>query len=180
MANLALRNPCVFGGLRQAPMENELKNSIIDILIYLFENQLDEEIDLDTERDRIKAELRDAGFDPGQVTRALDWLQELAETSEREAPARTMRGSMRLYTSDEERILDAECRGLLYFLEHLGVLDGDSRERVIDRVMALDAEIDIEHLKWIVLMVLFNRPGLDQSFFWIEDLVMSELSGMVH
>lgn len=157
-----------------------MKNSIIDILIYLFENQLDEEIDLDTERDRLKLELRDAGFDANQIARALDWLQDLAETSEREAPAQTMRGTMRIYTSDEERVLDPECRGLLYFLEHLGVLDGDSRERIIDRVMALDAEIDIEHLKWVVLMVLFNQPGQDQSFFWIEDLVMSELSGMVH
>jgi Smg protein len=163
------------------PTEIELKNSIVDILIYLFENQLDDEIDLDAERDRIKGELRNAGFDPAQVSRALDWLHDLAEAGDREAPGGQMaRGSVRIYTGDEERMLDTECRGLLYFLEHLGVLESDSREQVIDRVMALDAEIDLEHLKWVVLMVLFNRTGQNQTFFWVEDLVMSDLNGMVH
>ena len=158
-----------------------MKNSIVDILIYLFENQLDDEIDLDAERPRIISELRGAGFDPGQVSRALDWLHDLAEAGDREAPSgQAARGCARIYTADEERMLDTECRGLLYFLEHLGVLDGESREQVIDRVMALDAEIDLEHLKWVVLMVLFNRTGQGQTFFWVEDLVMSDLNGMVH
>lgn len=158
-----------------------MKNSIIDILIYLFENQLDDEIDLDTERERIKRELRDVGFDAAQVSRALDWLHDLAESAGDDAPPRkSAQGAIRVFAAEEEQMLDVECRGLLYFLEHVGVLDSDSRERVIDRVMALDDEIDVEHLKWIVLMVLFNQPGQQQAFFWIEDLVLSELNGLVH
>ena len=46
---------------------------------------------------------------------------------------------------------------------------------VIDRVMALEAEeIDLEQLKWVVLMVLFNQPGQEQAYDLLEDWVVSE------
>ena len=55
------------------------------------------------------------------------------------------------------------------FLEHNGILDGVQRELVVDRVMALDQEeIDLDDLKWVVLMVLFNQPGQEAAFAWME------------
>ena len=69
----------------------------------------------------------------------------------------------------EEARLDTECRGFLMFLEHNGILDGVQRELVVDRVMALDQEeIDLDDLKWVVLMVLFNQPGQEAAFAWME------------
>jgi Smg protein len=69
----------------------------------------------------------------------------------------------------EEARLDAECRGFLMFLEHNGILDALQRELVVDRVMALDQEeIDLDDLKWVVLMVLFNQPGQEAAFAWME------------
>ncbi len=39
-------------------------------------------------------------------------------------------------------------------------LDADQRELVLDRAMALDQdELDLDDLKWVVLMVLFNQPA---------------------
>ena len=29
-------------------------------------------------------------------------------------------------------------------------------------------------------MVLFNQPGHEQAFFWMEDLVMDEMYGNLH
>jgi Smg protein len=47
--------------------------------------------------------------------------------------------------------------------------------------MALDAEeIGADELKWIVLMVLFNQPGNEEAFVWMEDLVMDELRGSLN
>ncbi|MGD9390183.1 MAG: DUF494 family protein, partial [Thioalkalispiraceae bacterium] len=67
------------------------------------------------------------------------------------------------------------------FLEQTGVLDHNTRELVIDRVMALEAdEIDMEQLKWVVLMVLFNQPGREAAFAWMEDLVFEEATGILH
>lgn len=168
--------------LSRLKLQQVMKQTVIDILIYLFEHYIDDEIEIDNDRDRLKVELREAGFDPMQVSKAFDWLQELAasraSTDDLPPPAGT---SMRIYTIEEERKLDAECRGFLYFLEHAGVLDGPSRELVIDRVLALEAEdIDIGQLKWIILMVLFNQPGQEQAFVWMEDLVMDDLYGNLH
>jgi len=40
-----------------------MKQTVIDILIYLFEHYIDDEIELEVDQDRVKSELRDAGFD---------------------------------------------------------------------------------------------------------------------
>ena len=159
-----------------------MKQTVIDILIYLFENYIDDEIELDSDSDRLKSELSDAGFEAGQVSKAFDWLQELAvqQESDVEFPVQSD-AAMRIYTAEEERKLDAECRGFIHFLEQSSVLDALSRELVIDRVLALGSdEIDLGQLKWIILMVLFNQPGREQAFVWIEDLVMDDMYGNLH
>lgn len=159
-----------------------MKQAVIDILIYLFEHYIDDDIELDQDQDRLQSELYEAGFEAGQVNKAFDWLQELADNREDEPgspmPADT---SMRIYTHEEQTRLDQECRGFLYFLENAGVLNARSREIVIDRVMALESDdLDIGQLKWIILMVLFNQPGQEQAFVWMEDMVMDDMYGNLH
>ena len=62
-----------------------------------------------------------------------------------------------------------------------GVLNLQDRELVIDRVMALESEdIDLQQLKWIVLMVLFNQPGKEAVITWMEDIVMDDLNERMH
>ena len=159
-----------------------MKHTVIDILIYLFEQHIDDDLDLDADRERLKTELREAGFDAGKVSKAFDWLQELAANRDfpEELPP-SAQTSIRIYNVEEERKLDAQCRGFLYFLEQAGILDSNSRELVVDRVLALESDdVDIEQLKWIILMVLFNKPGQEQSFVWVEDLVMDDLYGNLH
>ena len=61
------------------------------------------------------------------------------------------------------------------------MLDSITRELVIDRVMALDTEtIDLEQLKWVVLMVLFNQPGKEPLYGWMEDFVFDGQAGLLH
>jgi Smg protein len=77
--------------------------------------------------------------------------------------------------------LDLESRGFLMFLEQMGILTPNNRELVIDRVLALDADdMDLEQLKWIVLMVLFNDPGQEAAYAWMEDLVFDNVAGTLH
>ena len=81
----------------------------------------------------------------------------------------------------ENKKLDVECKGFLIFLEQSGVLDYEDRELVIDRVMALETDvIELQQLKWVVLMVLFNRPGKEAAFVWMEDIILDEVSTVVH
>ena len=58
------------------------------------------------------------------------------------------------------------------YLENVGILDAQRRELVIDRLQALEAdEITLDDVKWVVLMVLFNQPGQEANFAWMEDLM---------
>jgi Smg protein len=68
--------------------------------------------------------------------------------------------------------LDTECRDFLLYLENIGIVDGQRRELVLDRVLALETdEIVLEDMKWVVLMVLFNQPGQEANFAWMEELM---------
>ncbi|MEO6697048.1 MAG: DUF494 domain-containing protein, partial [Gammaproteobacteria bacterium] len=98
-------------------------------------------------------------------------------------PAETFSNSqsIRIYTEREQGRLGTELRGFLQFLEEVGVLDQRNRELVIDRVMALETEeIDLDQVKWVVLMVLFNQPGQEAAVAWMEDLVYEEMTGTMH
>ena len=60
-------------------------------------------------------------------------------------------------------------------------LNATTRELVIDRVMALDGDdVDLEQLKWVVLMVLFNQPDQEAAFTWLEDLVLQDPPPYLH
>ena len=77
--------------------------------------------------------------------------------------------------------LDTDVRGYLMYLENVRILSGTERELVIDRLMALEAdEIDIEQVKWVVLMVLFSQPGQESAYAQMEDLVFEERTDALH
>jgi Smg protein len=47
--------------------------------------------------------------------------------------------------------------------------------------MALESdEVDLDQLKWVILMVLFNQPGQEAAVAWMEDLVLDEVVAQVH
>ena len=77
--------------------------------------------------------------------------------------------------------MDTECQGYLLFLEQAGVLNMESREQVIDRVLELeDDDFNLDRLKWVILMVLLNRPDEDNSFFWTEGLTLDGTQPIYH
>ena len=159
-----------------------MKEGVLDILIYLFENYFDADLDEGDEpdRDTLKSELERAGFPAGEVERALCWLEELAADPARYDMAPTGR-AIRVFGAHEQARLDTDCRGFLVHLENVGILSPVQRERVIDRLMALEGdEIDLEKLKWVALMVLFSQPGQEAAFSRMEDLVFEDRSGPMH
>ena len=69
----------------------------------------------------------------------------------------------------------SSCRGYLLQLEREGILSPLQREIVIDRLVALDGdEVDIDRLKWLVLMVLSSQPGQEQACARMEHLVFED------
>ena len=60
-----------------------MKESVLDVLMYLFETYMEEEDQPEPDRDILRSELASAGFSGGQIDRALDWLDGLARSEER-------------------------------------------------------------------------------------------------
>jgi Smg protein len=146
-----------------------MNNSVFDILIYVFDRYMLEELPA-SERATLARDLESAGFGEDNVERALDWLADLAEERERPAPRSDV--SFRVYAPEELARLDVRCRGLLASLEAGGILSPAQREIVIDRLLALDADdLDLDHVKWVVLMVLSSQPGQELAYERMEDLV---------
>jgi len=157
-----------------------MKESILDVLLYLFEHYFTEDADIVRDRDSLQAGLLEAGFSPAEISKAFDWLDALA--SQRPVPG-VPRADVptRVYFGPELDKLDVECRGFLLFLEQHGVLDPAQRELVLDRAMALDQDdVDLDDLKWVVLMVLFNQPGAEAAYAWMETQMFIDEPEPVH
>ena len=157
-----------------------MKESVLDILIHLFENFLDADDDSAPSRDALQQDLEQAGYPEADVERALSWLESLASDPDRIMSEGTAR-AVRVFSGHEQVRLDTDVRGYLLYLENLGILSGAQREVVIDRLLALEADdIDIEQLKWVVLMVLFSQPGQENAYQRMEDLVFDERQDAMH
>jgi len=157
-----------------------MKESVLDILIHLFENFLEAEDEPEPSRDALKQELEHAGYPEREVERALEWLEGLADDQSRSVGEPAVR-SVRVFSRHEAGRFDTPVRGYLLHLENIGILTASQREVVIDRLLALDADdIDIEQVKWVVLMVLFSQPGQEQAYERMEDLVFEERRDAMH
>lgn len=157
-----------------------MKENVFDILMYLFEHYFNDAVEVDPDRDELEGELLEAGFSRSEIHKALNWIDALAE--HRELPASTNPWpSIRVYSPVESRRLDTECRGFLFYLEQAGILSPANREVVIERLMALgDPAVDLEKLKWVVLMVLFSRPGEEEACAWMESLLFDGPRPLAH
>ena len=86
-----------------------MKESVLDVLMYLFEHYFDDDTELDSDRESLKQELVEAGFPESEISKAFEWLEGLTaedavvEPREGDGPCAT-----RVYTSEECERLDLE------------------------------------------------------------------------
>ncbi len=159
-----------------------MKENVFDVLMYLFENYMDEDPEIGHDQEALTSELTQAGFPKGEINKAFSWLEGLSNLRDQDAALRgSASGSLRHYSERERCKISADCRGFILSMEQRGVLDMKTREMVIDRTMALDATaIELEQLKWIILLVLFNQPGQEQAYAVFEDMVFEETRRDLH
>lgn len=157
---------------------------MFDVLMYLFETYIHNEVKMNVDQDSLTDDLTQAGFHRTDINNALDWLERLADLQEDGMSSYLLDAdpfALRIYTDEEMVRLDVTCRGFLLFLQQIKVLNFDTREMVIDRIMALDTEeFDLEDLKWVVLMVLFNIPGYESAYQQMEGLLFEVNEGYLH
>ena len=159
-----------------------MKEDMLEVLIYLFENYIADGAEFHPNQEMLTTELTNAGFEHGEINKAFIWLEELLVLCEQKADgAQNSNSSFRYYLPVELERIQPEGQSLLMRLEQAGVLDVRSREMVIDRLMALDIQdIDVENIKWVVMMVLSNQPGFSEIADWAEGLVIGEFDSVIH
>ena len=159
-----------------------MKENVLDVLIYLFENYMFED-EFEPDQETLIVELSQAGFEHTMIDQAFDWLENLAQMCEQNAFGTDIvgRGAIRHYSPEEQEQLTVEAQGLLISLEQCGVLDPVSREMVIDQLMALGVDsIEIDHMKWVILMVLSNYCDGEGISELTETLVLDGLHTCIH
>ena len=130
---------------------------MFDILVYLVENYFHNGQLPDAET--ISKRLLAAGFEDDDISEALTWLSGFNQHSEilGDAVFFHSRG-FRVYADEELANLTAEARGFILFLEDSDIISAPQRELIIERVLALaEPAVDLEKIKLIVLMVLWNQ-----------------------
>ena len=125
-----------------------MKENVLDLLMYLFENYIYDEPDNTPDRETLTESLEEAGFSSNEIERAFAWLDELAEQRQ-QAVADSASTSSGIPTFPNTQA-PKSCR-----------------------VFSPD-EVSMDDVKWVVLMVLFNQPGQEANYAWMEDLMFDE------
>src|SRR5690348_7676578 len=154
--------------------------SVLKVLIYVYDHyMLADPADV-PERHHMLRDLQKRGFSVSEVVHAMEWLSALvgdSQASPGPADAEPDRVGLRIFADGELSRLSADCRAFLMLLDRQHVLTPRQRELVIERALALDVEeIDVEQLKWVVLLVLSSQPGQELAFARFES-VMSAAGG---
>lgn len=154
--------------------------SVLKVLIYVYDHYMLGDPAGVPERRHMLEDLQKRGFSVSEVVAAMEWLSALVG-DQRASPGADglSQAGMRVFADGELSRLSPDCRAFLMLLDRQHVLTPQQRELVIERALALDVEeVDVEQLKWVVLLVLSSQPGQELAFARFES-VMSGSGGPV-
>lgn len=158
-----------------------MKENVIDVLMYIFSSYVDSDDILPEDRAGIDADLVEAGFENSSINKAFEWLDGLALNDNAQLINQSDK-AFRVFSGHELDNLDKKTRSLIVYLEHVGVLTPELRELAINRIIALDGaqDIDLDDIKWVIMMVLFNNEENESSLWHYEDVVFDAQPAYYH
>tara|TARA_B100000965_G_C19502266_1_gene717999 strand:+ start:237 stop:710 length:474 start_codon:yes stop_codon:yes gene_type:complete len=157
-----------------------MKENVLDVLMYLFETYIETQDEIEMDHEDLRIDLSEAGFNSNQIEKAFDWLDKLNNKNSITDDL-VDSSSNRVYSNIEMTRLNSSCRGFIEYLEQINILSFQQRELLIDRLLALNTnDIDIDQIKWIVLMILFSQPNQEKAYSKMEDLIFESNEGVLH
>ena len=163
-----------------------MKDNMLDVLMYIFENFIDDDHEQSGEPDvaALTTELGHAGFRKGEISKAFEWLEDLSvlcEEDEYPHTINTVFASTRIYSDTEKQKISLSAIGFLSRLEFYSIITPSLREVILDRAMALESDrIDLDQMKWVAMMVLYNQPGRETNYLWLENLLFDLEQDVLH
>ena len=165
------------------------------MLVFVYENYW--RGDACPEPIQLERKLSAVGFEPDEISQAIDWLSGLNQAAQgtqwqtcdigleninvtESVSTVQSSNSMRVYSVAEQDHLGADCLGFVSFLELSGVLPAPMREIVIDRAMAVpEAPVALDDLKIIILMVYWSF-GEEPDALVLDELCDDSLERVPH
>ena len=162
-----------------------MKENMLDVLMYIFENYIDDDHGEEPDEHALTTELGAAGFHQGEINKAFAWLEDLSQLCEQDIEDAQFiscsTASTRVYSDIEKNKISMDARGFITRLEFYRIINSSVREVILDRAMALEADfIDIDQMKWVAMMVLYNQPGRETSYLWLENLLFELEQEVLH
>lgn len=158
-----------------------MKETILDVLMYMFQSYVEDNEEVELDKESLHKNLLEAGFADQNIEKAFEWLEGLPGVDHNTLLNKPTKNSFRLFSDVEHRKIGEEGLSFLMFLERLGVFHGEIREHVIDRIMALDTQsVDLSQIRWVVLMILFNTPGNESNYTWLQNLNSDKALPYIH
>lgn len=157
------------------------ENSVLHVLMYLFQNHMQDNAEISAVDIDLVGQLESAGFVLPVINQAIGWLANLASDEDANIVIPPGDKSFRIYSDYEQEILGTTCINFIAELEEQGILNSVTREIVIHQAIELCSEgMDINLIKWVTLMVLFNQPDEAEALSCMELLVLEHPFGGVH
>tara|TARA_B100000459_G_scaffold144661_1_gene107750 strand:+ start:283 stop:756 length:474 start_codon:yes stop_codon:yes gene_type:complete len=157
-----------------------MRENVLDVLMYLFETYIETQDETEMDQEDLKIDLTEAGFNSNEIEKAFDWLDKLNHMNSITEDLFDV-SSNRVYSKIEMSRLSSSCRGFIEYLEQINILSFSQRELLIDRLLALNTnDIDIDQVKWIVLMILFSQPNQEKAYSRMEDLIFETNESVLH
>ena len=149
---------------------------MFEVLVYLYETYY--RPDACPEPDVLAKKLTAVGFEQDEISQALGWLTDLAETTHEFAghyPQQTAFSfGTRIYATSEMDVLGTAVVGFIQFLESAKMLNPVQREIVIERALAAsESPLSLDKLKVIVLMVLWSE-GKEPDGLMFDELFLDD------
>ena len=155
------------------------EESVLSVLMYLFHHHMEKDNQLNLNDTQLVEELKSAGFHAHNIGKAFRWLHRLLELTEEKTQPSTH--SFRVFSEEEIWLINIECRNYILSLERQGILTPQTREMVIHKTLELINEgVDLNLLKWVTLMVLFNMPDCENALSHMEFLVLNNAVESIH
>ena len=157
-----------------------MRENVLDVLMYLFETYIETQDETEMDHEDLRLDLTEAGFNSIEIEKAFDWLDKLNHMNSITEDLFDV-SSNRVYSKIEMSRLSSSCRGFIEYLEQINILSFNQRELLIDRLLALNTnDIDIDQIKWIVLMILFSQPNQEKAYSRMEDLIFETNESVLH
>lgn len=149
---------------------------MFDVLVYLYETYYRPDACPDSEA--LVKKLSAVGFEEEEISKALGWLTDLAETTSEFSDLHQQQvaasSGFRIYVDRELDTLGTAAIGFIQFLESAKVINPVQREIVIERALAAaESQISLDKLKVIVLMVLWSQ-GKEPDGLMFDELFLDD------